>query len=495
MTVGCEDLETLVTDRALQVDLDSFDPSWDEPSVELVPELGLYRISRSNPDISQAAATSPEPVDLSLARYSEVDVLVEVRRAPISSLEIPLPDSLLSSVAFSDAASQSDNISPFDLSLDGDERPLEESVIGVFSCQHRLFVFMILFVEDKARLIHFDRTGASMTPEFDYTHRPEVIGKFLYRLSRNRASMGHDPTATRANEADAELFRKLHTRYHAASAVGRGLRDAATEGWPVYKLCIEGRFSPTGSAAVLPNNPVSRQEFLIGKPTSTSRSLCGRGTKTFVAYDIATKKVVVIKDSWRPNSTNYRSEYDTYLLLNNAEIRAGKPFLIPTLLGGGDVIWNRATQETRPPDRESNPDHPRVTRTHLRLVLKEVCRPLEDFTNSLELVTAVVCAMDGTSPPTFAATERVATDDYPSSWFSSAHFVAWSRAHMLHRDVSTDSILILDEDPEGPPDPRTVKGLLADWDLAITKEELENPAFTEKTRCVRRMHASSYPHR
>ena len=66
---------------------------------------------------------------------------------------------------------------------------------------------------------------------------------------------------------------------------------------------------------------------------------------------------------------------------------------------------------------------------------------------------------------------------------------------MLHRHVSTNSILILDEDPEGPPNPLTVKGLLADWDLAITKEELENPAFTEKTRCVRRIHASNYSRR
>ena len=288
-------------------------------------------------------------------------------------------------------------MSPFDLNLDGDERPLEESVIGVFNCQHRLFVFMILFVEDKARLLHFDRTGASMTPEFDYTHRPEVIGKFLYRLSnsRNRAAMGHDPTATRANEADAELFRNLHTRYHAASAVGRGLRDAATEGWPVYKLCIEGRFSLNGSTAVLPNDPVSRREFIVGKPLSAGRCLCGRGTKTFVAYDIATKEIVVIKDSWRPNSTNHRSEYDTYLLLNKAERPAGQPFLIPTLLGGGDVIWDGAAQETRPSGGESNPDHLKVTRTHFRLVLKEVCRPLEDFFDSLELVTAISFALGG----------------------------------------------------------------------------------------------------
>ncbi|KAM5539845.1 hypothetical protein V8D89_006348, partial [Ganoderma adspersum] len=440
MTAGCEDLEALITHRAFhwQVDDDSFDSGWDEPILEFSPELGIYPTSRSHPDILRSAMPQV-PTNLCLARYSEVDVLVEVRRAPALSLEIPPTDS-------SSAVSPSDDISHFELE---DEGLLEESVNEVFTCQHRLFVFMILFVEDKARLLHFDRVGVSMTAEFDYTQRPEVIGKFLYRLSRNRASTGNDPTATRANEADAELFRNLHMRYHAASAVGRGLRDAATEGWPVYKLCIEGRFSPNGSTAVLPNDPVSRREFVVGKPVSTCRSLCGCGTKIFVAYDVATKKIVVIKDSWGPTSMDLRSEYDTYLLLNSAERLAGQPFLIPTLLGGGDVICDRVPQGTQC----SNPDL--FSRTHYRLVLKEVCRPLEDFTNSLELVTAIMCAID----------------------------VAWSWARVLHRNVSIDNILVLDEDPEGPPNPRTVRGLLANWDLARTKEELENRGFTQKTPC------------
>ena len=55
---------------------------------------------------------------------------------------------------------------------------------------------------------------------------------------------------------------------------------------------------------------------------------------------------------------------------------------------------------------------------------------------------------------------------------------------MLHRDVSTGNILILDEDPEGPPNPQTAKGLLADWDLARTQEELENPACSHNARSV-----------
>nr|VWP02216.1 Toxin B (EC [Ganoderma boninense] len=269
--------------------------------------------------------------------------------------------------------------------------------------QHRLFVFMLSFVNDRARLIRFDRAGTSMTVEFDYALHPEIIGTFLYRLSlQDRAGRGYDPTVTPASEADAKLFRSLHTCYPPDSAVGRALADAVMESegtadrdgasWPICKLTIEGPFTQDANRAVLPSDPVERREFLIGKPMSASRrALYGRGTKVYAAYDVATEKIVVIKDSWRPSSNKIRSEYDTYVLLNSAERPAGQPLLIPTLLGGGDVMWNGVVQET-PTSAGRDSD----TRTHFRLVLKEVCRPLEDFTNSLELVVAVLCAIDGT---------------------------------------------------------------------------------------------------
>ena len=223
-TARCEDPEAY---RALEVDEDGFDPSWDEQNLEFSPELGIYPVLRPNPGMLQPVAASPNPTDLSLARYSEVDVLVEVRRAtafPTPASFHPLSAMSCGTVSLLDDAPQ------FGFQLDGDEDPLEDSVIRVFNMQHRLFVFMMgLFVEDKARLLRFDRTGVIMTPDFDYTQRPEVIGKFLYRLSQNRASIGHDPTATRASNVDTALFRNLHTHYHPASAVGRGLRDASIE--------------------------------------------------------------------------------------------------------------------------------------------------------------------------------------------------------------------------------------------------------------------------
>ena len=358
-----------------------------------------------------------------------------------------------------------------------------EYVVEVFNRQHRLFVFMILFVNDKGRLLRFDRTGVSMTVEFDYTQHPEILGKFLDRVSRSRAAMGHDPTVIPADAAEESMFRQLHTRFVPQSAVGRGLKDTAMDGWPVYKLSIEGRFSPDDSAAVLSTAPVSRREYLIGKPMFGNQSLSGRGTKAHIGYDVARDWVVFIKDSWRLNSTNVRSEYDTYLLLNEAVRQSDEPvkFNVPTLLGGGDVVVAGVTQQTHTSNRDL------LTRIHFRLVLKEICRPLEDFTMSSELVRVTMAAFSGMFEwPHCEQTTANAAMSLP------AHSIAWVKAGILHRDVSVGNILILDEDPQGLPNPKTSKGLLADWDLARTREELENPAFTQTTRSVRRSRSSNF---
>lgn len=59
--------------------------------------------------------------------------------------------------------------------------------------------------------------------------------------------------------------------------------------------------------------------------------------------------------------------------------------------------------------------------------------------------------------------------------FTSAHQQAWELAGVLHRDVSSGNILILD-------DGEACVGILNDWDMCKYKEELEvatpgGPAF------------------
>ena len=106
--------------------------------------------------------------------------------------------------------------------------------------------------------------------------------------------------------------------------------------------------------AVLQHSPICRPEYLrvVGRLTRAwidLSHLTGRGTRTYVAYNIARDQVVVIKDSWRPSSKDIRSEFDTYLLLYETELCPGQPFYVPTPLGGGDVIWKDVIRGTRSP--------------------------------------------------------------------------------------------------------------------------------------------------
>ena len=408
-TTGCHDLEVRPIYRYPHLDIDNACSSATQ-TTRISAGLGIYSTSRLYPDAGASAASQVEPPESShYGCYDSMEIPVEVQyeamdyptspsagtpttNACLSPPTSVFPESLDSPRVTSTSEGDRTISSP-----SSEARPrvhcgrLPDYVAELFNRQHRLFVFAILFVNDRARLVHFDRTGASMTPEFDYTQRPDLIRKFLYRLSRrsrSRDAMGHDPTAAPADGADTALT--LHARYHPESTVGRCLKVAAADGWPVYRLTIEGGFSLDGESTVHRDAPISRREVLVGRPMSTSRSFSGRGTKVYAAYDVTTQKVVVIKDSWRPNWGNIRPEYDTYMLLNDS---SGQVVVtdIPTLLGGGDVVYQGVTQETR--TSPSDPD--RRARVHFRLVLKEVCRPLEDFVDSLELVTAISFALGG----------------------------------------------------------------------------------------------------
>ncbi len=58
---------------------------------------------------------------------------------------------------------------------------------------------------------------------------------------------------------------------------------------------------------------------------------------------------------------------------------------------------------------------------------------------------------------------------------NAAHAKAWRECNILHRDISADSILILDMGPLGIPDPVTTIEILADWELAAQHPGVDDP--------------------
>ncbi|KAI0706239.1 hypothetical protein C8T65DRAFT_230973 [Cerioporus squamosus] len=412
-TVGCTQYEALSTDRL--PDVLAAGSTGEDDRRALRPDLGIYPKTERAGLLSSPGAHT----DARVAWFS-VEVLIEVkwdpRAFPFSSRHTPR--------------------SPFLPS--GRDRCLSrgqlvEYATEVFNGQHRQSICVVVFLQDCARLVRFDRSGAVVSEEFNYLTHPEFIATFFYRLSKlSLALRGYDPSATRASDEEATLFRSLAGKYPEESATQRGLYQAASEGWPVYKLTVDAPFSPDGKALTR-GTPPSRRQFLVGKPSSVNTSLTGRGTRTFVAYDLIGDQVVFIKDTWRVDSAKARSELETYLHLRE---NAPGELYIPTLLGGGDVLLEGEPQRTAACAQEG--------RVHARLVFREICRPLEDFTNAFELVKCV-------------------------TWALVAHAKAWRDCDLLHCDISTDSILIYDASETGRPDPVTTHRLLAGWELAAPR--------------------------
>ncbi|KAI0781519.1 hypothetical protein BD413DRAFT_608650 [Trametes elegans] len=288
---------------------------------------------------------------------------------------------------------------------------------------HRLAIYVLVVTGTKARVTRWDRSGSIYTDAFDYVKRPTILRDLLWEFSLLSAEkQGFDPTVMAVSPEEHMLMNTL------ANEHPDGLSDKeSTEApprapddppyvfayWPRWKTSIE----------------VSRErrEFLAGMPQVLLPRLVGRGTHGYVAYDCKDKRFVWLKDTWRPD---YAREGQVLEILAAAGVKN-----IPTLFCHGDV--GHATETPRfakcprtsngqkqqdavqPPEGAHRPvNSDRVMRfregpttaeladpfredkgvqslQHYRVVLSEVCLPLEDFLCDRELVVMVRDALIG----------------------------------------------------------------------------------------------------
>ncbi|KAH9903291.1 hypothetical protein C8Q73DRAFT_635406 [Cubamyces lactineus] len=343
------------------------------------------------------------------------------------------------------------NDSPIVLDHESDKEWIIEYAEEICSRQRRCFAFMILVSGRQARLIQVNRTATIVSEPFDYVEDPEPCATFVFRyINATRERRGFDPTATPATKDEADIFRGLPARYLNDPFLHGTLQKANAPGWPIVKLSITGRWS-SDDQAVRRDSTVSTRIFLVGRPLVRSHFMTERGTTGFAAYDVSRDAIVFIKDYWRADLPDRLSEYDAYLTLSDVEHSPCN--FIPTLLGGGDVCMD-------------GPDSVQVTmsgkmaslspsdRTHVRLVMKEVCRPLESFSDWRELVSVVRDALR-------------------------AHQSAWEDHGLLHCDLSVGNILIYEKPVVPQPE---IIGLLADWDLAKPKRLVLHPNASQPSR-------------
>ncbi|KAI0941213.1 hypothetical protein AcV7_002843 [Taiwanofungus camphoratus] len=320
----------------------------------------------------------------------------------------------------------------------------------VFAHQHRTFFFTIMILCNHARIFRWDRSGAIVTEKFNYHQYPEKLGEFLWRFSDLSAEeQGYDPTARILSKKSREykMMTDMAQDSPECEDYVREYFEKSLEGECTrWKLSVEEELQVTSSSSKSTTMRTRKRYFLVGKPHFLASGMAGRGTRGYVAVDTKTRKFVFLKDAWRVNLPGIDKEGEVLRVLNEHGVK-----YVPTLVCHGDVgeqrtitqrIWKQnyeKDKEDRNPFVNDARRNPLKAHTHYRLVTAEVGRPLSDFQDGYQLVDTIYECMKG-------------------------HMQAVENAGILHRDISSGNILIIEHtDKDGK---KTCSGMLNDWELS-----------------------------
>ncbi|KAG7093803.1 hypothetical protein E1B28_007445 [Marasmius oreades] len=290
--------------------------------------------------------------------------------------------------------------------------------------QQRTHCFSILVIGTFARLIRWDRAGAVVTPRFDYT-RTSWLQKFLHSYSYATPKVrGIDTSVYSLDDCDDESVRT-------SEQATRNALNLLHEPLYVFEIYDD----TTGNLTrVIGSQPCVRN----------TDSLTGRCTRCYKVYDPKDREVRFLKDTWKVSAQHILGEAVVYSKLKAAGVRN-----ILTLLTSGNV------RHRGPEDIQATQTHRRQTKGkpplkrlrghyHCRLLFKECGESLLNCKSVGQLITVMHDSMI-------------------------AHKDAYEKAKILHRDISSGNIIMVDG-----------KGILIDWDVAKLHTD-RTPRQNERT--------------
>ncbi|TFY77261.1 hypothetical protein EWM64_g6751, partial [Hericium alpestre] len=307
------------------------------------------------------------------------------------------------------------------------------------SAQFRSFSFSVILFPNAYRLIRWDRAGAVVTRRTSLGRDGQSLAEFLWRFNHmNPEQRGRDTTVCAPNRTEAALartfFESQGVREHLASSGG----DTDVSLTTLHKFHVHDEHTKADHYFIAPHALWS------------SLAPTGRSTSGYLAYDLQDHRLVYVKDTWRADIPDCQPEGVTYRLLNTH----GVPY-IAGLVCSGDV----GEQKTRTQEFTAKPwviGKMRMSpHIHYRVVLDTIGRPLTTARSSREICVsvrqAIECMRLFESPLNLVA---------HGGSNASAHWIAYSKAGILHRDISDGNILITkSKHGEG------YEGLLIDWEL------------------------------
>jgi hypothetical protein len=235
--------------------------------------------------------------------------------------------------------------------------------------QFRTHIYSVLIIKNTARIIRWDRSGAIVTEVIKYNESP-LLTEFFSRYSKASPAMrGKDQSVSYPTPTEAVAARQA-------------LDIDDTE--PLVKLSIPGE---DGSFLY----------YVTSAPRATLYTPPGRATRGFRAYDLAFKRQVFIKDSWRIDLRDIWEEGRIYTRLAIAKVRN-----IPNCIASGNISTHKyhatKTYNYITESWACHSDAHFIPHRHYRLALDVVGHSLTAFRSSYELVAAVRDALIGKFP-------------------------------------------------------------------------------------------------
>ncbi len=222
------------------------------------------------------------------------------------------------------------------------------------------------------------------------------LHRFFWRLVHmSNEQRGYDRTAVLASEDEVKQMVEYaqdpptdyigEQIYHALSWDSENGAPRSTQ-WPAYKVTMANR------------------TLLIARPMASAKSLHGRCTRGYLAYDLTERKVSFLKDFWRPDSPRITAEHEVY-----KRLAAHKVSNIATCEDSEDVSDSHGQWQVTKTHGAVDHKFP-LPYGHYRLRLREVCRPLIDFKEFRELAALLYDAIIGACHYEFFGTNVLLTD-------------------------------------------------------------------------------------
>ncbi|KAK0222210.1 hypothetical protein IW262DRAFT_1553092 [Armillaria fumosa] len=284
-----------------------------------------------------------------------------------------------------------------------------EHARDLYASQRRSHLYSVLIGQRCARFFRWDRGTVLVSRSFPYRQQPHLLIAFLSRIAElSPTEMGYDDTTALASAEEETLARGA-------------LRDYLDPFLPCQFFRIH-----------VPDTLGPGCDVIIGPPIAEASTVVGRCTTGFSAYNMATRQVEFLKDSWR-DETMHGKESEFLRTLNENGVR-----YVPTLTCGGDVPGHVTTNHVYAKALWNCGSTSVCVRRRQKNLTKEIGKNLLTFQSGKHLLQVTLDAFI-------------------------AHRDAFEKCGLLHRDVSGGNILILSNG----------EGMLNDWDLAIHMDECQ----------------------